>query len=188
MTELNHKTFDLAAVLSGINFPEHTVTVYLDERVGFEIYRAEEALRNAEIRGNEDALKKIAAEIDALKEKRKDVAYKVTVRGIPESTRKACDTQARKEHPVDYNFMGQATPDPARDDLYNHLLWVASVVRFEAADGSVAVVTEDLVKQLREEAGRSVIQIISRAIDELVTGTKAGFESDAQDVDFLSEA
>lgn len=188
MTELNHRTFDLAAVLSGIGFPEHTVTVYLDERVGFEIYRAEEALRNAEIRGNEEALKKIADEIDALKEKRKDVAYKVTVRGIPESTRKACDTRARKEFPVDYNFMGQATPEPARDDLFNHLLWVASVVRFEASDGSVSIVNEDLVKQLREEAGRTVIQTISNAIDELIKGTKAGFESDAQDVDFLSEA
>lgn len=188
MTELNHKTFDLAAVISGIGFPEHTVTVYLDERVGFEIYRANEALRNAEIRGNEEALKRIAEELDALKEKRADQAYKVTVRGVPESTRKACDARARKEFPVDYNFMGQVTPEPQRDDLYNHLLWVASVVRFEAADGSVAVVNEDLVKQLREEAGRSVIQTIAGAIRELEEGAKKGFETDAQDVDFLSEA
>lgn len=188
MTTLNHKTFDLAAVLSGIGFPEHTVTVYLDERVGFEIYRAEEALRNAEIRGNEEALKKIAEEIDALKEKRKDVAYRVTVRGIPESTRKACDTQARKEFPPEYNFMGQLTPEPARDDLYNQLLWIASIVKFEQADGAYSLVDEDLVKQLREGAGRTVIQTISKAIDELITGTRAGFEIDAQDVDFLSEA
>lgn len=188
MTELDHKTFDLAAVLSGIGFPEHTVTVYLDERVGFEIYRAGEALRNAEIRGNEEALKKIAEELDALKEKRADQAYKVTVRGIPESTRKACDARSRKEFPVEYNFMGQVTPDPERDDLYNHLLWVDSLVKFESADGSVAVLNEDLVKQLRNDVGRSVFKTISDAIKELEEGSKKGFETDAQGVDFLSGA
>lgn len=188
MTELNHRTFDLAAVLSGIGFPENTVTVYLDERVGFEIYKAEQALRQAEIRGNEEALKKIADELDALKTKRSDIAYKVTVRGISEAARKACDTQARAKYPVEYNFMGQATPEPARDDFYNHLLWNLSLVKFEATDGSVALLNEDLVTKLRGEAGRTVFSTIVEALKELETGTKSGFEASAQDVDFLSEA
>lgn len=188
MSELNHKTFDLAAVLSGIDFPEHVVTVFLDERVGFEIYKAEEALRNAEIRGNEEVLKRVAAELDALREKRKDIAYKVTLRGIPESTRKACDAQARKEFPPEYNFMGQVTPSPERDDLYNRLLWSYSIVKFEDPSGAVAIMSDDLVRQLREDAGRTVFRTIADGIRELEEGTKSGFESDAQDVDFLSEA
>lgn len=188
MTELNHKTFDLGAVLSGLDFPETEVKVYLDERVGFEIYQAREALRQAEIRGNEEALAKIAAELDALEEKKASSAYKVTVRGIPESTRKACDAKARKEYPVEYNFMGQATPSPERDDLYNLHLWRASLVKFEDPSGAYAVLSEELVKQLREEAGRSVFRTIADAIQELQEGVTAGFEDDAKGIDFLSEA
>lgn len=188
MTELNHKTFDLGAVLSGLDFPETEVKVYLDERVGFQIYQAKEALRQAEIRGNEETLAKIAEELDSLEEKKASSAYKVTVRGIPESTRKACDAKARKEYPVEYNFMGQATPSPERDDLYNLFLWQYSLVKFEDSTGSVAVLSEELVKQLRDEAGRSVFRTIADAIRELEVGVKAGFETDAQGVDFLSEA
>lgn len=84
MTDLDHKTFDLAAVLTGSSFPENEVDVYFDESIGFAIYQAQESVRVAEIKGNEEALKTVLEEVEALKKKAQEVKYKITVRGIPE--------------------------------------------------------------------------------------------------------
>lgn len=188
MAEPNPNILDLSDVLAGIGFPEEVVDVYFDESIGYEIYKAEKALRLAEIKGNEETLKRVSEDLDKLKEQVKGTAFKVTVRGLPESTRKACDKRAKDEFPVEYSFMGQPEPSSERDDLYNSLLWGQSIVKVEDPSGAVGVPDEKFIMQLREKAGRTVIATISGAIDELVTGAKSGFESSAQDVDFLSDA
>lgn len=188
MTELNHETFDLTAVLTGAVFPENEVDVFFDESVGFAIYQAQESLRVAEIKGNEDALKTVLEEVEALKKKAQEVKYKVTVRGIPESTRKTCIRKAQAAFPPEYSFLGQETPSPDRDDLFNSLLWAASITKVTSPSGAVALPSEADIKALRDSVGRSVVATISQAINELVEGTKAGFESAAQDTSFLSGA
>lgn len=188
MADLNPEVLDLQQVLSGIGFPEEVVDVYFDESVGYEIYKAEKALRLAEIKGNEETLKSVAENLENLKKQAAGTAFKVTVRGVPESTRKACDKKARDKYPVEYSFMGQPEPSAERDDYYNSLLWAASIVKLEDPSGKVGIPGEEFILSLREKAGRTVIAAISGAIDELVSGAKSGFESSAQDIDFLSDA
>lgn len=188
MTELDHKTFDLGAVIAGIGFPEEVVTVHFDESLGYRINKVEEALRGAEIRQDSEAVEALDAELADLKQAAKDTAYKVTLRGLPESDRKSCDKKAREKYEVEYSFLGQPTPNPDRDDYYNSLLWAKSIVRFEAPNGASSVPSEEHILAIRENAGRTLIARIAEGINNLIEGTKAGFESAAQDVDFLSDA
>lgn len=188
MSELNHETFDLGSAITGVSFPEDEVTVYFDESIGYAIHKAEEELRLAEIRGNEDRLKELDSEIQDLKKKARDLEFKVTVRGLPESTRKACDQKSREKFPVETTFLGTVEPNPDRNDYYESLLWAASIVKVTDSKGRVSLPTEENIRQLRESAGRTVVEAISRGIGELVTGTRSGFEKAAQDVDFLSGA
>lgn len=188
MSEINHETFDLASVLSGVGFPEEEVDVVFDESVNYEVYKAERSLRLSEIKGNEEELKEISERLDELKRTVKDKTFKVTVRGIPESTRRACDKKARDKFPVSYSFLGQPEPDPERDDYFNALIWSSSIVKVTDPQGRVSIPNEENILQMRTAVGRSVVATISDAIQELVTGVKSGFESSVQDVDFLSEA
>lgn len=188
MTELDHKTFDLGAVIAGINFPEEVVTVHFDESLGYNINKAEVALRAAEIRGDAELVASIDTQLSDLREQAKNSTYKVTLRGLPESDRKACNKKARDKFEVEYSFLGQPTPNPDRDDYYNALLWVKSITRFEDPSGASSVPSEENVLAIRAGAGRTLISRIAAGITELVEGAKAGFESAAQDVDFLSDA
>lgn len=189
MTEaLDHKTFDLGAVLAGIGYPEKTFPVWFDERIGWQIYEATEYLRTAEIRGNEQELAAAYDELDKLKESAKNTCFKVTVRGLPESTIKACNAKAEAKYPVDYNMIGQPTPNSDRDDMFNTLLWIESIVKIENPKGEVNLPDEKTHELLRTKTGRSVVSTISNAINELIQGTSAGFESAAREVSFLSDA
>lgn len=188
MTELNYETFDLRAVISGINFPETTITVHFDESLGYQIYHLEKELHMAEIQDNKDELAQLNKDIENLKEKARASAFKITLRGLPESTRKACDAKARAKFPVEYSFLNQPVPNPERDDYYNTLLWASSITKVEDPQGRVALPTEEHILALRSSVGRTVVKAISEGISELIDGSKAGFEKAAQDVDFLSEA
>jgi len=188
VTDLDHKTFDLGQVLAGTKFPETEVDIFFDESIGFEIYRAEQALRAAEIAGNEEELKRVQDRIEELKKSAQNDRYRVTVRGVPESVRKNCLNKARDKFEVEYSFLGQEQPDARRDDLYNELLWNASLVKITGPDGAEAIPSEENIRALRTNVGRSVVGAINVAINDLVEGTKSGFESAAQDPSFLSDA
>lgn len=188
MTELNHETFDLGQVLAGTKFPETEVDIFFDESIGFQIYRAQQALREAEIAGNEEELKQVQDRVEELKTQARDVRYTVTVRGIPESVRKNCLQKSRDKFEVEYSFLNQELPNAQRDDLFNELLWNASIVKITDPKGAAAIPTEDHIRTLRTQVGRSVVGTINNAITELVEGSKAGFESAAQDPSFLSDA
>lgn len=188
MTELNHETFDLGQVLAGTKFPETEVDIFFDESIGFQIYRAQQALREAEIAGNEEELKQVQDRVEELKTQARDVKYTVTVRGVPESVRKNCAQKARDKFEVEYSLLNQELPNAQRDDLYNELLWNASLVKITDPKGAAAIPTEDHIRTLRTQVGRSVVGTINNAITELVEGSKSGFESAAQDPSFLSDA
>lgn len=188
MTELDHKTFDLGNVIAGIKFPEDDVTVYFNEDIGYQIHKAETALRTAEIRGNEEALRNLDEKIEKLKKEVADQAYTVTLRGIPDSTRRICDQKSREKFEVEYSFLGQPTPNPERDDYFSSLLWAESIVKVTDPSGAVALPDEKTILDLRNALGRTASLAISNGIRELVDGAKSGFESAAKDVDFLSDA
>lgn len=185
----DYKIIDLAQVLSGIGFPETKVPVILNEGIAFEVAEAEEALKLAEIRqDNKEGLKKVYDRLEELKESVKNQLITVHIKGIPEATRKACNTKASIKYPITYSFMNQEEPSAERNELYHTLLWEASIIKIETPDGGEYFPDTQGIVTLREQLGRSAIGAISEGIESLVTGVNKGFESSVQDIDFLSES
>ena len=122
LTDLDHKTFDIGEVLAGRTYPENTVGVYLNEQVGFAIYEASQALRTAEIRDDAAAVKELDERLVALKKSAADTRYEFTVRGIPESARKAILAEVLKEAPLEMDLLGRVQSDIERDDRHDLLL------------------------------------------------------------------
>lgn len=185
MSELNHETFDLAAVLSGAAFPEVDVDVYFNEAVGFEIYKAEQLLESSEIQENAKLEKDLQKKLTKLRKEAESQKFTVTLKGIPESVRKTCNMKAREKFPPETTFLGTEQPDPERDDYFNALLWKYSITKVTDPEGKVAIPTEDQIQELREAVGRTAVQAITDGIRELTEGPKAGFEGKARDSDFL---
>lgn len=186
--ELNHETFDLGAVLTGAAFPELDVEVFFDETVGFEIHQAEKLLRRAELIGSDESQEEVKELDESLKELRKQAEeqrFTVTLKGVPESIRKACNAKARAKFPSEYTMLGTEQPDPDRDDFFNTLMWQHSIVKVTDPKGRVAIPTEEDIEALRNAVGRSAVQAITQGIRELTEGPKAAFESDAQETSFL---
>jgi len=190
MTELSHETFDIAEAIAGVNFPEVEVPIYFDEAVGFELYQAQETLREVEIReDNKEALRAVYDRIDELKSRAAGARYLVTLRGLPASTFQTIDRQGEEKFPSkDALIPGLQTENPEKDQFTSELVWRHSIVKITNPAGAVSIPTEDQIIQLREKTGVSVFQSIHLGLQELRTGTKSGFEQAAQDTSFLSDA
>lgn len=180
--ELDHKTFDLAAVLAGADYPTLEVDVYFDERVGFELYLLRKEIKTCE---DPEAKENLQTRLEDLLEKSSESKYVVTVKGLPESARKIADAKSRKKFDTEYNLLNQEVPNAQRDDYYNLLLWQESIVKITAPNGAVAEPTPEEIESLRSSVGRSVVAAISEAIRDLQEGARAGFENKAQDTSFL---
>lgn len=186
--ELDHESFDLGEVLSGAAFPELDVEVFFDETVGFALHQADKQLRRAEILGEQEVIDDLEEKIAELRKQADGVKFIVTLRGLPESTRKVCNLKARKKYEPEVTFLGTEQPDPERDDYFNALLWQHSIVKVTDPKGRVAVPTEDDILKLRNAVGRTAVKAITDGVKELSEGPMSAFESDAQEKSFLPDA
>lgn len=183
--ELNHETFDLGSVLTGAAFPETDVEVFFNESIGFEIYKAEQLLRQAEMLDSTEEAKDLNEKLENLREEAKTQKFTITLKGVPESTRKICNTKAREKFPPETTLFGTEQADPARDDLFNALMWKHSIVKVTDPAGRVAIPTEEDIENLRNAVGRTAVQAITEGIRELTEGPKSAFEGNAQETSFL---
>ena len=188
MTELDHKTLDIGALIAGIGYPELDVEVNLDARVDFALAEAKDALAAAEARDDRETISKLDAEIESLRKKSRASRLTVTLKGIPEAVRKGLDHQAREEFPLTYTAFGMPEANPDRTTKFNDLLWAHSLIRITDPSGVSGVPDVQQIADLRAALGRTAYKAINDGLDRLTEGDKAGFEDAAQDVDFLSDA
>lgn len=185
---LDHKTFDLAAVLAGRDYPETVVSVYFDEKLGFTITKLREAIAEAGRRGDDDTATDLQKDLDELVLKVKSAEYKVHMTGIPEGVKNGLLATTRKEFPTQRDLFGRPEDDLEADRVYTRRLWAAMIVKIEDPSGAVSFMNEELAKTVLDKAPKSAQTEISRAVNELNDGATAGFEFAARQVDFLSIA
>lgn len=188
MTELDHKTLDIGAVIAGIGFPETDVEVFFDERPGFAVAQAKKELIAAEVRGDTERVAELDKGLAEVREAARASRYVVSLKGLPESTRKVCDAEAREAFPNTYNLIGQPEPNPEKNDKYEELLWLHSIVKLTDPNGAVGVPSAEQVKAIRDGVGRSAGNAINEGIRDLIEGAKEGFEDAVRNPDFLSDA
>ena len=181
-TEPSPKTFDLAAALAGRTFPEIVVPVFFDEELQFELNRIDKEISTAPAE-EADAL---VAQRDELLEKFKQAIIKVRVKGTPRHVRKATLDKVLEEHPNEYTPWGALKPNPEGDEAYTNATWALHVVEITGPDGSTLVPSESDITAFRSQAPDSAIIAVERAIQELTEGSKSGYETAIQDLDFLS--
>lgn len=186
--ELNHKTFNLIEVLSGRSFPEHSVPVFFNEELGFEIYTLNREIERAVLLDNKEEAKKKDDEFQSLLQKAANERYVVHLKGIPEVLRRDIISKIQEEFPDETDILGRAKPNPKADNEFTKRMWTAYIEYIESPDGSQAFVDEAEAAALFDTAPMSVHESINEGIKELQVGAKSGFESAAKEVDFLSIA
>lgn len=118
--------WDLAEVLSEVQQPETSVSVYLDVAAAYNIGVTEEKLSKAT--GAE--AKKLEKELAEHKAVRENSKYTFHLIGVPERMREDIRSKAMHEHPRVVNLLGQETDADSsskRDLLNTHMIWQAQV-------------------------------------------------------------
>jgi hypothetical protein len=184
---VNHKTFDLGAVLAGQSYPEEVVDVYFDERTAYMISLLNEQVRELSVEGGEKyeeadkALKDLIASLEASK-------FQFHLQGIPQRIRKAILDRVEVEIPEERNGLGMAQPNSNREELFRLYMFEAYISKIVDPDGAEIVKPSlESIKELRESAPRHALEKIEQGIIDLENKTVYGFELAIKSSDFLSK-
>lgn len=188
MSELDPKTFDLAAVLSGINYPERTVDVYFNGDLAYKIASLNQQLEKSSISGSKE-YEKLQKEFDKFIESVKEQKFTFHIKGVPTHVENSINETIRAEYPVKRNALGIAEGDTSEADAaYVKLVMRSYISKIVAPDGSViSPPSAEDIDALFNNAPSHVLSVLQDAIVELKTKTAEGFEIGVKSADFLSQ-
>lgn len=190
MTEaLNPATFDVADMFAGVSYPTEVVPFYTDQGVAYEFNKlAQEAVAAVEAK-DESAAKDIEKRREELIKKAESNRYEVHLRGRSRADRELVLDTVRSEFPPEVDpLFGREKPDAEADKVYINRMWALHIEKIVRPDGAILLVDEGTIKSLRGQAADSELAKVEKAIQNLTEGAKSGFESLAQEHDFLSSA
>lgn len=187
MDELSPKTFDLGAVLSGLDYPEKTVDVYFNEALAFEVAKANRELEFLDGLSDEK-FKEAQDKFDALVEKL--AAYKFTfhLKAIPSRFKNDIDKRVEAKFPTKFNQIGLPEQNSARDELFAVLMMEAYITKIVAPDGAeILKPSIETIENFRLNAPRHALALVESQIIAFEQDIQAGFETAAKSADFLSK-
>lgn len=186
---LDFKSFDVADMFAGISYPATVVPFYTNQGVAYEFNKLAEEAIEAVRNKDETAAKEIAKRREALVKKAESNRYEIHLRGQSRDNRDAVLETVRAKFPVERDFMGREIPNDEADILYVNKYWALHIEKIVRPDGAVIIAPDEAaVKIIRGNSPDSEIAKVEKAIQELTEGAKSGFESLAQEHDFLSSA
>ena len=188
MTDLNFETLDLVGILSGQDYPTHEVSVYFDEILGSTINTLHRKQRLAILTGDEEAVKTLTKELDALVLKTVEARHVVTLKQVPPEVTREVYKTVEKLYPTKFNFLGQAEPNAEANEEFIRQTWAVYMVRITDHTGAYKNVTDADVELIFNKAPESAQEAIQEGIKELKEGASSGFDYAAKQVDFLSSA
>lgn len=185
--ETSPKTLDLAAVFSGRSYPKETVTVYMDEVLGYKIYKLTKESVQATLARDEDEKDRIGAELKEAAAKAEPSRLLFHLTGASREDRKAATEETLEKFPAEKDAFGREKSNAEANEYYANLVWKLHVERIEAADGSTVEPTLEDVEMFRKHAPDHAIEAVEAGIQELTEGVKGGFTTLIQEHDFLSQ-
>lgn len=187
--ELDFKTFDVADMFAGVSYPEDVVPFYTDQAIAYEFNKlAQESVVAIQTRDEKKA-QEIEGRREELIKKAESNRYEIHLRGRSRDDRDAVLESVREKFPVERDFLGRETPNAEADALYVNSYWALHITRIVRPDGAVIVAPDAAaIKVIRGNSPDSEIDKVEAAIQDLMGGAKSGFESLAQEHDFLSSA
>lgn len=161
-------TFNFLERLQGRNLPEEDVTIYLDEKLGWDLVRLEEKYNDAK-KPSETA--EIEKKIERVKKQLADSAYIFTLRGMTNERYDELVDQVLEQFPYEYEeIVNPLTgiknkielPNEERDALFNTIFLGESLAKITAPDGAVDEnITEAYAAQLKKQAPLDAIRRIT---------------------------
>lgn len=187
--EVTAKTFDLAAALSGINYPSVDVEVYFDEALAYEISEINRNLEILSTAGKDDEYAELEKKFDEFLKQVEEHKFTFTIKGVPAHIENSITDEIKQKFPVKRNALGMVEQDnTAADEEYVKLVFGAYISKIAAPDGSViSPPSEADIIALRSNAPVHVLNKIQQAIVDLKTKTVNGFEIGIKSADFLSK-
>lgn len=183
------KTFDIADMFAGISYPTEVVPFYTDQAVAYEFNKLAQESIEAVRNKDESAAKEIEKRREELIKKAESHRYEIHLRGQSRDNRDAILETVRAKYPAERDFMGREIPNAEADTLYVNKFWALHIEKIVRPDGAAIVSPDEgAIKILRGNAPDSELAKVEKAIQELTEGAKSGFESLAQEHDFLSSA
>ncbi len=183
--ELDAKNVSIADILSGIAYPTETVDVYMDESTAYEISKVNAELSVKTRKGLDTSEEE--SKLDDLVKKGASSLRTIHLQGVSRHDRQNIIRTVMEDHPQKTDFMGRVQPDMEADERYTNLLWAAMIQKIESPAGELSPVSEADVKTLRGAAPEPALELINKAVAALTEGAKSGFETLAQEHNFLSQ-
>lgn len=182
-------TFDIADMFAGVSYPSEVVPFYTDQAIAYEFHKlageALEAVRDKD----EEAARAIEERREDLIRKAESNRYEIHLRGQSRDNRDAILKSVRAKFPVERDFLGREAPNAEADELYINKFWALHIEKIVAPNGAINTAPDEAaIRVLRGNSPDSEIDKVEKAIQELSSGAKSGFESLAQEHDFLSSA
>lgn len=183
------KTFDVADMFAGISYPETVVPFYTNQAVAYEFNKLSQEAVEAVQTKDEKRAREIAERREELIKKAESSRYEFHLRGRSRDDRDAVLAMVREKFPAERDLFGRETPNAEADELYVNSYWALHITKITRPDGSTLTAPDaSTIKVIRGNAPDSEIDKVEKAIQELSSGAKSGFESLAQEHDFLSSA
>lgn len=190
MTEaLDFKTFDVADMFAGVTYPESEVPIYTDQGIAYEFNKLAQESADAVREKDEKKAKEIEKRREALIKRAESNRYVFHLRGQSRDNRDAILRGVKEEFPPEVDIFGRQKVNAEADALYVNRYWALHITKIVRPDGAAIVAPDEgTIKVIRGQAADSEVDKIEAAIQELTEGAKSGFESLAQEHDFLSSA
>jgi len=188
MTELEPKTFDLAKVLAGVDYPETSVDVYFNNDLAYQIALLNDELEKLSVVGGKE-YDKLQKEFDKFIENVEQHKFTFHIKGVPNNVENSIAETIRVDYPTKRNALGIAESDNIEaDKAYVKLVMQAYISKIVAPDGSViASPTAEDIDTLFDNAPSHALSTIQDAIVQLKMKTAQGFEIGVKSADFLSQ-
>lgn len=189
MTEApDFKTFDVADMFSGIAYPTEVVSFYTNSKIAYEFNKLSKEAADAVVRKDETAAREIQERQEALVKQAESNRYEIHLRGQSRENRQHVLDAVRGEFPAEKDFLGREEIAPEADEAYINRIWALHIEKIVRPDGAILLSDEASIKVIRGNAPDSELAKVEKAIQGLTEGAKSGFESLAQEHDFLSSA
>lgn len=187
--QLDPRTFDVADMFAGVSYPTTVETFYTNAGIAYEFNKLAHEAKDAVERKDEDAAKAVEKRREELLKESEKFRFEFHLRGQSRDDREALRDAVLAEFPDgEPDLFGRRTPNPEAEKAYVNRFWALHIEKIVRGDGAILLPDEATVRIIRGQAPDSEIDKIEAAIQELSTGSKSGFESLAQEHDFLSSA
>lgn len=189
MEEPNAKTIDFAKVFAGVSYPEDSVTVILNEELGYLAHVLQKKMSDAAIKSDSEARKSAEAEYERVVESAADWTYTFHLTGVSRELREGVARAVREEFPTETDMFGVPKPSVEADEAYKARRYALHTKQIEGPGGAVAVAPtpENLAEFLKAAPDRAIQLIDAKIVELSGEGAAVGFDSIIRSADFLSK-